>query len=119
MPRKEYYYSADERALRAANRRLRLAQAAKNPDVVIYGERIVKRVTATATCEMTGCGKEFSFVMTTKAHRFCPECKAAREKQRSDLRVRTYTTKEKSPRQVRYAGYDASERELDGDTDNA
>ena len=113
MPRKQYYYSAEQRAMRTANRRLRLASAKKNPDAAIYDERIVIRKTETATCQRAECGKIFSFVMTTKPHHYCHECKAIREQERSNRRIRTPRNDRLSARQVRYAGYDPSERELE------
>lgn len=105
---------------RAKRIRERIAAARKDPNVVIIGNRnIFIRHERTDTCATPGCGKEFSYVMTTRRHQYCPECKVVRESAR---RKRAHENVKKKlaaqpavdkPRLVRFAGYDPSERPLE------
>lgn len=112
MPRKQYYDHERERTDRVVRRRERQARARGNPDALVCSNgRINFRTVQTGRCQ--GCNNEFSLVMTTRPHRFCEGCKAAREKEREKARpFRNRKKRTEQPRQIRYAGHDQTERPL-------
>ena len=78
-----YRQAAYERAkeLRVVRRIARDRALKGNPDVVRDSMgRVRFRTMQTAQCE--SCPETFTAAMTTKRHRFCPACKALREKTR-------------------------------------
>ena len=89
MPLPKYLPAQNEkmRDVRVARRiaRHRLAKADPLKTILPNGHVITTRI-CTAECE--ACPTVFQFSMTTKRHRFCPECKAARAKARDAGRKR-------------------------------
>jgi hypothetical protein len=103
-------YALEQRLARAARIRARLREARKDPNVIIVGNRnVFVRQQKTVVCENAGCGKQFSFMMTTKRHKFCPECKISRGKIRDVGRIRSRGPRKQPTKMIPYAGYDGSE----------